>query len=374
MPRLHPNFLLLLISTTLSLFLAEMVLRAVESSSSWKRKLYQPGRLLQSPAWIHDPHAGARFTPGWSGVFSFHPDWDPVPVQSNRWGFRFPDYPKEKPAEVRRVALLGDSLTAGLQVASESHYRTLLEAKLSRETPAQVLNFGIPGTGPVAHLGVYLNFARDFEPDTVVLGIYTPNDFFDDSGIRWKSADGQWIERPFADAPGNFRKVLKANSALANAIWSLTWKRAQQRSSPHPLPHPAPDEAVIHADLAPSALAGVSSGEYENKLAVWRDLIEALRTESISCLVVIFPEQATQNESGSWALSAERRQLHNYLRRELEALGAVVITGTDLLDHHSRLRGSTPWAKIGDYLSEAGHLSLAEALADRLSPALPAAD
>jgi hypothetical protein len=79
--------------------------------------------------------------------------------------------------------------------------------------------------------------------------------------------------------------------------------------------------------------------------------------------VVLFPTEVVPTEAG-WTSSARQRALHRVLEGELEALGAEVLTGAELLEHHQRRAGSSAWAKVGDYLSEEGHASLADLLAE----------
>ena len=351
---------LMLASIAFSLLMAEGVLRLTEDHRPWKRKLHQEGRILQTPAWAYDPLIGARFTPQWTGRYFPSSGEEFVQVRSNRWGFRFPEYDLEKLPGTRRVALLGDSVTAALQVEADAHFRALLEGALNLHQPTEVLNFGIPGTGPVAHLNVYRHFARRFDPDVVVIGIYTGNDFTDDTGIAWREKDGSFTEQPFVDAPGNLRKLLKANSALVMAAWSLT-VRGSGRSSPAETA-----DAGSAASDEPYVLAGVSRQEYDNKVKVWKSLIDSILADSARCVVLFYPEEAVLSAEGRWQYAVRKQVLHDLLSRELERPGAEMITGSVMLERHGDRYGTVPWAKRGDYLSEAGHKSLASVLSERL--------
>ena len=351
-PR-RQNLLLLLASLTFSLLAAEAVLRMLEPGRPWQRKMQQPGRLWQVPAWVFDAHVGARFSADWKGTFSYKADRPPISVDANRWGFRSPDVDRTKAPGTRRIALLGDSLFAALQVEAEHHVRRRLEVGLTGTS--EVLNFAVPGTGPVAHLNVYRHFARHFDPDTVVLGIYTANDFTDDRGRRWQDADGNLVERPFVTAPGDLRKIVKANSALAMAIWSTTWKRAAE-----PEREPAPSPSTTESPQG-FALAGVSEQEVENKLAIWNRLAGEVEQDGRRLVVVLFPQLAESQDGGARSRNAAE-SLHQAIRDRIQRPGVSVLTGGELLDFHHRRVGDVPWGKAGDYLSEAGHASLAELL------------
>lgn len=88
---------------------------------------------------------------------------------NNRWGFRERDVAKEKPAGVRRVAALGDSVTHGSFVPAEQAWPRVAEGKLG----GQVLNFGVYGYD-VEQVATQLE-ARvlAFQPDAVVYGFFT---------------------------------------------------------------------------------------------------------------------------------------------------------------------------------------------------------
>lgn len=91
------------------------------------------------------------------------------PVVPNRYGFREKDFAVPKPAGVRRVMVLGDSLTWGVGVSAEQCYTGLLAAALADEN-IEVLNFAYPG-GPTIYIRDLLAEYIDIvEPDRIVLG------------------------------------------------------------------------------------------------------------------------------------------------------------------------------------------------------------
>ena len=61
----------------------------------------------------------------------------------NRGGYLGPYYPEEKPSQTVRIALIGDSFVAGLQLFGRYHFRTIMEQSLkdSLSDSVQVLNF-----------------------------------------------------------------------------------------------------------------------------------------------------------------------------------------------------------------------------------------
>ena len=100
-------------------------------------------------------------------------------MRFNQVGFRGPDYDLEKPANVTRVAFLGDSMVAGLQVDEEDSMVHLLEKMLnSSETGRQweVMNFGISGSSPGQAIALWREEVIRFDPDIVLLGYFVGND------------------------------------------------------------------------------------------------------------------------------------------------------------------------------------------------------
>lgn len=97
----------------------------------------------------------------------------------NKYGYIGPDYPRLKPDNTLRIALLGDSYVEGLYMSEERHFRTLLEASLQEKYPnkeVQILNFGRSGFD-LSDMYAYENtFVEQFNPDFVLYFI-NPFDF-----------------------------------------------------------------------------------------------------------------------------------------------------------------------------------------------------
>lgn len=337
----------------------EVQLRLTENGRPWKRPFAEDGALLlQRPATTYDPHTRFRFTPGWTGRFFFAGDAASVGLQANALGFRSPDYAIAKDAGVLRVALLGDSMVAGLQVEEHAHARARLEALLRAEGPAEVLNFGLPGTGPVSTLEVYREFARVYRPDAVVIGVYTDNDFDDDADTPWRAADGSVVSTPFADAPGDVGKFLKANSCVVMAAWALTRDRRAEHATPA-----APEEPAAASTFA---LASVSEAAYANALAVWDELGTEIVADGAVPIVVLFPDRTTRGDAGWDYARPATRELHRRLAERFRARGVRVVAGEELLRRHRERAGDVPFAGWKSYLSAAGHETLAGVLAERV--------
>ena len=69
-----------------------------------------------APILLRDPAVSVRHVRSFDGQHFSEEAGRLVPVRFNREGFRGADLPYEKPSGVRRVAVLGDSMVAALEV------------------------------------------------------------------------------------------------------------------------------------------------------------------------------------------------------------------------------------------------------------------
>ena len=115
-----------------------------------------------------DPEAGFRLKPDQDTRFFSNP------LRINRWGVR-DDRPLDtKPEGVRRVVVLGDSVTwGGIQTRQEDLFTTRLEDALEN---VEVVNAGVNGYSVAQMAALYRTRLEGLEPDLVVL-YAIPGDF-----------------------------------------------------------------------------------------------------------------------------------------------------------------------------------------------------
>jgi lysophospholipase L1-like esterase len=107
-----------------------------------------------------------------------------VYVEINSQGLRDNDIPYEKPPGTQRVFLLGDSITAAMQVPLDETFGKISEQALNEhagEDTWQVINGGVNGFGTDNELLFYRLEAKKYQPDVVVLAIYLANDVYNNS-------------------------------------------------------------------------------------------------------------------------------------------------------------------------------------------------
>ena len=133
---------------------------------------------------LSDPVTGEHYRPGFEGeVFVAEADRK-VRVRFHRDGFRGPERPREKPAGVRRVALIGDSFVAAINVDEQDTAAAQLERLLNESHPGErweVLNFGVSAASTGTELALWRGLVHAYQPDVVLLGFFAGNDLSDNS-------------------------------------------------------------------------------------------------------------------------------------------------------------------------------------------------
>ena len=97
-------------------------------------------------------------------------------IKINRDGMRGPVLAKTKPPNTLRVAVLGDSMTEGTQVAVKNIFSSILENDLNKcnlfgEKKVEVINFGVSDYGTAQELIVLREKVWFYDPDFVFLAI-----------------------------------------------------------------------------------------------------------------------------------------------------------------------------------------------------------
>ncbi|KKL53686.1 hypothetical protein LCGC14_2272980, partial [marine sediment metagenome] len=99
--------------------------------------------------------------------------------QLNSRGFKDREHSLEKPAGTYRIAAVGDSFAFG-SVPYPANYLTLLEEYLNRDgmQSFEVIDMGIVGTEPPEYFRLVRDEALLYEPDMVLVSLFTGNDFY----------------------------------------------------------------------------------------------------------------------------------------------------------------------------------------------------
>ncbi len=139
---------------------------------------------------IPDKKCGYRLAPNFRG-FQSQSEYV-VTIKTNSQGFRSKEIMKDKPENVFRIIVLGDSFTMGYGIENEQTWCSHLENLLNEYNPVQkkenyifeVINCGVGGYGTKQSIELFNNYCLELKPDLVVLGFFIGNDIYDNADIE----------------------------------------------------------------------------------------------------------------------------------------------------------------------------------------------
>jgi hypothetical protein len=184
------NVSLMLSSLGLGVGLSEVGLRLAQIEGLPK-KLQQHSEFSPAFYMMSDPERGWQNRPNAKG---WQRKEGEAYIQINSEGLRDTpngtrrdrNYPKVKPENTFRIAVLGDSFTFAAQVPIEQTYTSILEENLTtckafNGKNIEVINFGVEGYGTAQELLTLRQRVWDYQPDLVLLAFYIGNDVIDNS-------------------------------------------------------------------------------------------------------------------------------------------------------------------------------------------------
>ncbi len=132
-------------------------------------------------------------------------------IKINSGGFRDYEYSQEKPPNVFRIAVVGDSVTFGWRQRLEDTYPKILEHLLQKNAPSnihfEVLNFGIGGYNAEQEIELLKTKVLLYSPDLILIG-FCPNDgqIGFDGGLWWHFFRGPFRTISFLKLLGLYKK------------------------------------------------------------------------------------------------------------------------------------------------------------------------
>lgn len=154
------------LSTAMAACLAEVVLRLFVDQEAKRLATYD-----ETLGWRGRPHG--------SGVYVRKIDNIRVPFHYNNLGFRDENI-AQKPPNVRRILMLGDSFIESLEVEYPKTFPVLLERYVNERSPDwEVAVVGSQGYSTSQELLAFRRFHEVISPDIVLLCFYCGNDFED---------------------------------------------------------------------------------------------------------------------------------------------------------------------------------------------------
>jgi len=171
MERMLKNLGVTLAAFLVALALCELIL--------WAMKIDNPS------FWRPDPRLGVRLR---AGVEGWQTREGRSYVRINSKGRRDEERALEKPRDVYRIAVLGDSSVESLQVELKDTFPSLLEQKLSEcrfqaGKRIEVINFGVAGFGTAQEYVLLESEAGAYRPDLVMLALSYGSDLRNNSRV-----------------------------------------------------------------------------------------------------------------------------------------------------------------------------------------------
>jgi lysophospholipase L1-like esterase len=227
-----------------------------------------------------DPRLGWTYRPGarvlvfnWSGEFVHF-------VRFNRDGLRDDrEAPAGPDAGAFRIAVLGDSFSAGLQVPADGSFSRQLEARLGAvATPGrriEVWNAAVDGFGTAQALQMFGERVARYRPNVVLLGLFLANDLGDN--VREGGSRNHYLARrcgrPYFELNGSGR--VRETRAAAPADERASWlDRTLRRSELYANLVPVTDQPAGFGDW--DVFTGKKPGAVDAAWRLTRELVREL--------------------------------------------------------------------------------------------------
>ena len=283
-----------------------------------------------------------QFDPRFAYISRPHADdvFQGVEVRINAHGFRGPEFAAAKPAGVRRLLVLGDSIVFGWGVPQEQIFPALLQKRLNEKRAAtEVIAAGVNSWNTRTQYEFLKHVGAAYEPDALLL-VVAHNDL-----------------DPKRDGPSEVsRDELFADKSRRSWIGNLSediWRFVTRRS------YAATHLQYFWRRWAPRG-DDVAVARFE---ARWRDarlaldgIIALCRERGIELVIALY---------GSAETAARDAALSRYLGH-LQELGMPALTLPAALFEDPRLRNSF----VDRHINARGHEILAAAVLETLTPRL----
>lgn len=302
-----------------------------------------------------------------------HREFDGVRVEINALGLRdgLDETAPPGPGE-RSVLVLGDSFAYGMGVELEHSFQQRLgETLRQRGVAARVYGAAMPGAGTVHQRRVLEELGRRVSPDLVVASLFEDNDLQENRGARRRDGAAAPGAGAMAAPPGPPTPWRFLASTAGWPFWRTTSSLLQLRRVDgrptavleaalrlEPPPEIEPMRAAVLAELAAIE-------------AVTRDLGAELAVLLIPAIVQAEPERFAAFEARHPHDTYSRTAFHEALLDDLGERGFRVVDPLPRLETEAAA-GRPCYHREGHWNAH-GHAVVAELLAEKLAPLLPAA-
>jgi len=328
-----------------------------------------------------DPLLGTRFIP--KAVY-LQTDEGYSHGRINSLGLRDREIPYEKPANRKRVLILGDSFMEAMQVGFDDSFSNLLQTTLGKTLPedsVETINAGRSGMGTAEEYLWYVSEGFKYKPDLVLLAFYVGNDFRDNVRALAEQpvlkpyilfdADTFRVDASFTESRSYKLKTLfwplLGNSVLAyETMRSVETSKAAVIEKAEDTPCPK-DVKVFDLEL---------NDDWENAYNVTGDIItilaDAVKSNSSAFCMMIIPYASQVNDTENDCVKeADLRRPNTFLRGVADRRNIPFFDLTDTLEQEYQRTGNYTYG-FGDNLgtghwNESGHRFAAETMGSNLN-------
>lgn len=154
-----------------ALLAAEIALRVMVARNIWPNRAAIDLFVPHPIGWTLQPDAQAKI-PSLNGV---------IAVEVNSVGYRDRDYPVERSQGTSRLLVLADSFGAALETPQEETFHVKLEDHYNGSV--EVISMSASVYNLAQEFLVYQHIGREYDPDVVLLVLYTGNDIISTRGF-----------------------------------------------------------------------------------------------------------------------------------------------------------------------------------------------
>lgn len=190
MKECYKNLSVLLITIFLCLLMFEGFLRV--ANPHYLQPFQTEGKIFES-----DSELGIKLIPNSTGTITYygwgHQIGEVVTYNINSKGIRDEEYEYNKPENITRVILLGDSFTFGAEVNEKDRIDKNMETLLNNY---QIINMGVSAYGTIQEFLLLKSESIKYNPDTVYTFLFVANDGIDNIGSGPQAESIEYAKRP----------------------------------------------------------------------------------------------------------------------------------------------------------------------------------
>ena len=326
-----------------------------------------PVRVVED---FYEPHAqyGYRMRANLEFVFASPYHGYEARVRTNSRGLHDDETQIPKPPGAFRILLLGDSMTAGLEVEHDDTFESVCESRLRRHGAVDVVNAGVRGYNLDNIVGFFESEGAVYDAD-VVLYLFTDNDIVSHEAYAPEGSD---ISRGFSIRGALGRLAAYSHLTYRVVLLRQMWSLRRQRDH---------EAAKSDTAMVPGGLLALFSNQNfttvrEYQLTAQRIGSMARRcvAEGSTFLLAGAPQQeeidpAVQRQwRTALTLDVERLDFdgaRNYLNWVAGELGIELLDPIPEFRAHLS-RDGTYWFHKDGHLNVAGHRLMGELLAAKI--------